>query len=200
MNTVESGTLSVVTGCMFAGKSEKLIRMLKHAKYEKKKVIAFKPSIDNRYSESDIASHEGKVFPSIPVSHSSVILTTPGVAEAQVVGIDEVQFFDESIVEVCLTLVGQGKRVYVAGLDTDFRGIPFGPIPHLLAVADVVEKRHAACVVCGGNATRSQRVVPSTERVVVGDADAYEARCRLHWSPEPVFTQMERGMSEALDG
>lgn len=183
------GTLTVISGCMFSSKSESLIRTLKRCKYEKRKVVGVKPAIDGRYSGTDIVSHSGFKFTGVSVERPSDILGMAGINEAQVVGIDEAQFFDESIIEVCRELVAQGKGVVVAGLDLDFRGHPFGSMPTLLATADFVTKLHAACVVCGGVATRSQRVVDSQEQVVVGGASAYEARCRKHWNPEPVFSQ-----------
>ena len=185
----EFGTLTVISGCMFAEKSSKLIRILKRAQYEKKQVVAIKPSIDGRYSGTDIVSHSGFKFMAISVTHPNDILRVAGIQEAQVIGIDEAQFFDESIVGVCRELVSQGKGVVIAGLDLDFRGHPFGSMPTLLATADFVTKLHAACVVCGGIATRSQRIVNSQEQIVVGDSSAYEARCRKHWSPEPVFAR-----------
>lgn len=191
----EFGTLTVISGCMFSSKSESLIRTLKRAKYEKRKVVGIKPSVDTRYSDADIVSHSGFNFKAVSVAHPNDILGIPEVRDAQVVGIDEAQFFDESIIEVCRELVSQGKGVVVAGLDLDFRGHPFGSMPALLATADFVTKLHAACVVCGGVATRSQRVVDSQEQVVVGGSSAYEARCRKHWNPEPVFARGS-GMSD----
>lgn len=194
------GALEVIAGCMFAEKSETMIRRLRRAKYEKKRVAAVKPIIDDRYSANDIASHSGLTFTAVPVYSPKDILTIPDVVTADFVGIDEAQFFDDSIVEVCQVLVSQGKRVLVAGLDQDFTGRPFGAMPTLLAVADFVTKLYAACTVCGLIATKSQRIVPTTVQVVPGGASAYEARCRKHWSPEPVFSAQERAHREEMDG
>lgn len=194
------GALEVIAGCMFADKSESLIRRLRRAKYEKKVVAAVKPAIDARYSGTDIAAHSGLKFPATPVATAREILSLPEVQAADLVGIDEAQFLDDGLVEVCNVLVGQGKRVLVAGLDQDSRGQPFGVMPVLLAVADFVTKVHAACTICGSPATKSQRVVNNTEQVLVGGKDAYEARCRKHWSPEPVFAAQERAFQEELDG
>lgn len=185
------GSLTVFCGCMFSSKSESLIRRLNRAKYEKKKVAAVKPLVDNRYSSSDIVSHSGLKFIGIPISNPLDILDLPSIKEADIVGVDEVQFFDSRIVDVCLTLVGAGKQVLVAGLDMDFRGVPFGPIPTILAVADTVKKLNAACSVCGESANRSQRIVSNEEQVMVGGASAYEARCLTHWSPEPIFVRQD---------
>lgn len=191
------GTLEVIAGCMFSDKSSTLIRKLRRGKYEKKVVAAVKPVADTRYSETDIGSHNGIQFSAVPVTSSLDILDIPAVQSADVVGIDEGQFFDASIVEVCQVLVSQGKRVLVAGLDQDSTGRSFGPMPELMAQADVVTKLHAACTVCGSPASKSQRIVDSGEQVLVGGKDAYEARCRKHWSPEPIFARVTDGM---LDG
>lgn len=195
------GKLEVICGCMFSEKSETLIRRLRRARrYEKKKVAGVKPQVDDRYSAEDISSHAGLQFAAIPVSQARDILDLQTVQTADLVGIDEVQFFDKDIVDVCRTLVAQGKHVIVAGLDMDYRGVPFGSVPYLLAVADEFVKLHAACTICGGRASRSQRVVDSDEQVVIGGASAYEARCLTHWSAEPVFSRLERGVSEEEDG
>jgi thymidine kinase len=195
--STDFGALEVVTGCMFSDKSETLIRRLRRARYEKKRVVGVKPTIDTRYSEADIASHGGEKFPATPVAAARDILAVPGVADADVVGIDEAQFFDDSLLDVCRDLLMQGKHVIVAGLDQDYRGNPFGVMPTLLALADYVTKLHAACTVCGGVATKSQRIVANRALRLVGGADDYEARCRKHWSPEPVFVQAGR---EDVDG
>lgn len=191
MTPSDPGWIECVTGCMFAGKSEELIRRLRRCNYARQKIVAVKPSVDNRYGKVGITSHNGVTFSAVYVSDPRAILSLPGIEAASVVGIDEAQFFDESLTEVCRELAGDGKRVIVAGLDTDYRGMPFGSIPHLLAVADFVTKVHAVCTVCGGVATRSQRVVDNQATVVVGGAESYEARCRKHWSPEPVFARRE---------
>lgn len=182
---------------MFSDKSSTVIRKLRRGKYEKKKVAAIKPAQDNRFSTANIASHNGIQFTAVPVTSSKDILDIPAVLEADMVGIDEGQFFDDGIITVCLALVAMGKRVIVAGLDQDSTGRSFGPMPELMAQADIVTKLHAACTVCGGSAPKSQRIVDNGEQVLVGGADAYEARCRKHWSPEPVFARVAGGM---LDG
>lgn len=189
MTPTEPGWIECIAGCMFAGKSEELIRRLRRTEYAKQKVAAFKPSVDDRYHGTNIASHGGIQFRAVSVSRASDILDLTG--DASVVGIDEAQFFDSGLPEVAQALAGAGKRVIVAGLDMDFRGQPFGPMPQVLAVADFVTKVNAVCTICGGVATRSQRVVDSQDQIVVGGATAYEARCRKHWSPEPVFTRRE---------
>ena len=189
MNAMQAGfgTLEIITGCMFSDKSSTLIRKLRRGRYEKKKVAGIKPVRDSRYSVKDIASHGGTVFTAVPVTSSKDILSLAVVLEADIVGIDEGQFFDATIVDVCQTLVAMGKQVIVAGLDQDSTGRSFGPMPELMAQADIVTKVHAACTVCGSSATKSQRVVDNDAQVLVGGKEAYEARCRKHWSPKPVF-------------
>lgn len=201
MTQVDPGTLEVISGCMFADKSSTLIRRLQRARlYEKRQVIALKPHIDGRYSTENLASHGGLRFTAVPVKIPADILLLPAMREADLVGLDEAQFFDTSIVGVCMSLVMRGKHVLVTGLDLDYTGRPFGPMPTLLALADVVTKVHAACTVCGAAASRSQRVVNSSEQVLVGGASAYEARCLRHWGPEPVFAQQDLAMQEERDG
>lgn len=198
MMSTTAGWIECVAGGMFAGKSAELIRRLQRATYAKRKVVAFKPSLDDRYHATHIASHDGVQLPAFAVKSSAEIEALVG--DATVVGIDEAQFFDVGLVEVCRALATNGKRVIVAGLDLDYRGVPFGPMPHLLAVAEQVTKVHACCTVCGELAPRSQRIVDSQEQVVVGGASAYEARCIRHWSPEPVFTRKERAALGEFDG
>ena len=177
-----TGWIEVVAGCMFSGKTEELIRRLRRANIARLNVKIFKPKIDIRYSESEIVSHSEQSLPSILVDTPNEILTLS--EEAQVVGIDEAQFFSNDLVEVCNKLANQGKRVIVAGLDQDYRGIPFEPMPQLLAIAEYITKTLAICVVCGNPADKTQRKVVSTERVLVGAADSYEARCRkCHYIP-----------------
>ena len=177
-----TGWIEVIAGCMFSGKTEELIRRLRRSQIARLNVKIFKPRIDIRYSASDIVSHSEKSLPSILVENVQEILTLS--EDAQVVGIDEAQFFSPEIVDVCNKLANQGKRVIVAGLDQDYRGIPFEPIPQLLAVAEYITKTLAICVVCGNPADKTQRKVVSTERVLVGAADSYEARCRkCHYIP-----------------
>ena len=184
------GWIEVVTGCMFSGKTEELIRRLRRAQYARQPVVVFKPKIDDRYAKDSVGSHSGQRMPSFQISHSAEIL--PLVGDAVVVGIDEAQFFDNDLVDVCNRLANEGRRVVVAGLDLDYRGVPFEPIPHLMAVAEYVTKNLAICVVCGNPADRSQRLVNRGSRVLVGEADAYEARCRLHWNPNTFESVQER--------
>ena len=178
-----AGVLEVVVGSMFSGKSEELIRRVKRAVIARRSVQVFKPSIDDRYGADLVRSHDGDSFVARPVRSSAEIvpLLAP---ETSVVGIDEVQFFDPGIVGVVRDLVDGGRRVICAGLDLDFRGEPFGPVPVLLALAERVDKLEAICVVCGESATRTQRIVDGVPAyyddpiIVVGAQEAYEARCR----------------------
>ncbi len=174
----DTGWIEVITGCMFSGKTEELIRRLRRAKIAKQEIKIFKPKIDNRYSENEIVSHNFQSFPSEIVESSAEILEKAGSAE--VIGIDEAQFFDAGLVEVCNKLADEGRRVIVAGLDQDYKGKPFEPMPQLLAVAEYITKTLAICVVCGNPANRTQRKVVSKDRVLIGDTDLYEARCRKH--------------------
>jgi len=179
----DTGWIEVIAGCMFSGKTEELIRRLRRAKIARLNTKIFKPKIDNRYSTNDIVSHSEQSLPSILVDSPQEILVFS--QDAQVIGIDEAQFFNNELVEVCNTLANQGKRVIVAGLDQDFRGVPFEPMPQLLAVAEYITKTLAICVVCGNPADKTQRKIVSTERVLVGASDSYEARCRkCHYIPE----------------
>lgn len=177
------GWIEVVAGCMFSGKTEELIRRLRRAQIARQKVIIFKPKIDNRYSTNQIVSHNTQALESIVIEKAAEILTL--VKDAQVVGIDEAQFFDMSVVGICEKLANEGRRVIVAGLDQDYRGVPFEPMPQLLSVAEYITKTLAICVVCGNPADRTQRKIANADRVVVGAADSYEARCRkCHYIPE----------------
>ncbi len=185
--TGKIGWIEVITGCMFSGKTEELIRRVRRAMYARQTVVVFKPRIDDRYAEDSVGSHSGQLLRSIQVAKASEILKQ--VQDAQVVGIDEAQFMGPELVEVVEKLADEGRRVIVAGLDQDYQGQPFEPIPHLLAVAEYITKNLAICTVCGNPADRSQRLVEGGGRVVVGAADTYEARCRLHWSPEPFHRQ-----------
>jgi thymidine kinase len=171
-----TGWIEVVCGCMFSGKTEELIRRLRRAQIAKQNVMIFKPSIDNRYSADHIVSHNTQSLSSTVVKIPKDILELS--KNAQVVGIDEAQFFPADIVRVCEELANQGKRVIVAGLDQDYRGLPFEPVPQLLAIAEYITKTLAICVVCGNPADRTQRTTAQQERVVVGAKDLYEARCR----------------------
>ncbi len=176
-----TGWIEVVCGSMFSGKSEELIRRLRRAIIARQKVAVFKPKIDNRYSEDHIVSHSELKIPSQVVENAWDILEQS--LESQVVGIDEAQFFDNNLVLVCQKLANMGKRVIVAGLDQDYRGEPFDPIPQLLAIAEYITKTHAICVVCGNPANHTQRKTEDEARVVVGAADIYEARCRNCFEP-----------------
>jgi thymidine kinase len=177
-----SGWVEVITGSMFSGKSEELIRRMRRAQIARQRVQIFKPRIDSRYSPDEIVSHSEMKLPSEVVERASEILerTSP---DTEVVGIDEGQFFDPSLVEVVDRLADRGVRVIVAGLDQDYRGRPFEPMPQLLAVAEYVTKTLAICMQCGAPANRTQRLVAATDRVVVGGSHEYEARCRHCFTP-----------------
>jgi len=168
---------------MFSGKTEELIKQLKKAKYGRQAIQVFKPKIDDRYSEMNVASHDKLMFPAEAV-HSPYEILSGLEKRTQVIGIDEAQFFDEDLMTVATVLANSGKRVIIAGLDTDWRGRPFGNIPALMAVAEVVRKQHAICMVCGDPANRTQRLVATDEDILVGSTEAYEARCRGHFDPE----------------
>lgn len=170
------GRIEVICGSMFSGKSEELIRRIKRANFAKQRVEVFKPAIDTRYSEEDVVSHDHNAIPSTPVDSSISILLLS--SEIDVVGIDEAQFFDEGIIDVCTQLANRGVRVIVAGLDMDFRGIPFGPMPALCAIADDVTKVHAICVKCGSLAYVSHRLVQNDRQVLLGETQEYEPLCR----------------------
>jgi thymidine kinase len=171
-----TGWIEVICGSMFSGKTEELIRRLKRAQIARQKVEIFKPAIDTRYHDSDVVSHDANSIRSTPIyaPHEMILLA----GNSDVVGIDETQFFDEGIVEVCISLANTGKRVIIAGLDMDFQGKPFGCVPALMAVAEFVTKVHAICAVCGSVASFSYRLVPSKEKVLLGETESYEARCR----------------------
>ncbi len=170
------GRIEVICGSMFSGKSEELIRRMKRAKFAKQVVEVFKPAIDTRYSDADVVSHDHNAIHCTPVDSSASVLLLS--SEVQVVGIDEAQFFDDGIIDVCNELANKGVRVIVAGLDMDFRGIPFGPMPALCAIADDVTKVHAICVKCGSLAYVSHRLVENEKRVLLGEAQEYEPLCR----------------------
>lgn len=180
-----TGSIEVITGSMFSGKTEELIRRLRRARIAKQSVQVFKPSIDNRYSLEKVKSHAGSEFEATPITTATEVLSGLR-AETTVVGLDEAQFFDPAVHEVCAILAGRGIRVIIAGLDQDFRGEPFGPMPHLLAIAEQVDKLHAICAECGGEASRTQRLINGQPAsyddpvVVVGASEMYEARCREH--------------------
>ncbi|TDP91739.1 thymidine kinase [Halanaerobium saccharolyticum] len=179
----KSGWLEVITGPMYCGKSEELIRRLRRVKIAKQKVKVFKPVLDNRYSKKDVVSHSGNSIEAVPVDHPEEILERID-DTVDVVGIDEAQFFHEDLVEICEELANRGIRVIMAGLDRDFRNQPFGPMPELMARAEYVDKLHAICIQCGEPASRTQRLIDGEPAAVddpvilVGASEVYEARCR----------------------
>lgn len=176
------GWIEVIAGSMFSGKSEELIRRLTRARIARQKVQVFKPAIDARYSREEIASHSGQKHLSVPVATTAEMMALIA-RDTQVVGIDEAQFFEMDILDAVNQLAASGKRVIVAGLDQDYTGKPFEPMPQLLSIAEFITKTHAICVKCGATANYSQRTVESDERVEVGAADKYEARCRQCFVP-----------------
>ncbi len=171
-----SGWIEVVCGSMFSGKTEELIRRLKRARIANQVVEIYKPQVDTRYDEEKVVSHDSNSILSIPVAHSSDILKVSD--EVNVVGIDEAQFFDDGLTDVCQELAQRGIRVILSGLDMDYLGKPFGPMPALLSVAEYITKLHAICSHCGNLATHSYRLVPNESQVVLGEKESYEARCR----------------------
>jgi thymidine kinase len=179
------GSIEVITGSMFSGKTDELIRRLRRATIARQKVQVFKPAIDNRYTQEKVTSHAGGEFDALPIQGAREI-TALLEKDTTVVAIDEAQFFDHEVIRVAQELADRGLRVIVAGLDTDFRGEPFGPIPVLMAKAEIVDKLHAICMVCGEPASRTQRLVNGRPAnyydpvVIVGASELYEARCRAH--------------------
>ena len=174
--THRPGRIEVVCGSMFSGKTEELIRRMKRAKFARQRVEIFKPSLDTRYSDIDVVSHDQHSIPRTPIDSSSSILLLS--SDIEVVGIDEAQFLDDGLVDVCNELANRGVRVIVAGLDMDYKGIPFGPMPALCAIADDVTKVHAICVKCGALAYVSHRLVQNDKRVLLGETNEYEPLCR----------------------
>ncbi|MDR1985297.1 MAG: thymidine kinase [Prevotellaceae bacterium] len=181
-NTNTTGRIEIIVGSMFSGKTEELIRRLKRARIANQKVEIFKPQIDVRYSENEVVSHDSNAILSTPVSSSGNILLY--CTDVEVVGIDEAQFFDMGLVDVCNDLANRGIRVIVAGLDMDYLGKPFGPIPNLLATAEYVTKVHAICQRCGNLAHHSHRLITSEKLVVLGEQDSYEPLCRHCYNRE----------------
>jgi thymidine kinase len=192
-SSLPPGRMEVITGPMFSGKSEELIRRLKRAKIAKQRVVCFKPDIDLRYHKTAIASHSAQTHDACVVANVDRLREAlfQQIDQIEVVGIDEAQFFDESLVPLALELVHMGKRVLIAGLDTTFAGEPFCPIPDLMAVADEVEKLSAVCMRCGSPAIHTQRLGGSQELVMVGATGMYEARCRAHFEPFADSEQLE---------
>jgi thymidine kinase len=180
--TQQAGWIEVITGSMFSGKSEELIRRLRRAQIARQKVQIFKPTFDTRFSESQIVSHSDMRIASENVANSKALLTEVD-PDAEVVGIDEGQFFDADLPAVCNELANRGKRVIVAGLDQDYLGKPFEPMPQLLAIAEYITKTLAICMVCGNPANHTQRLVASQDRVLLGAQGTYEARCRRCFDP-----------------
>ena len=185
MTTPAPGRLEIITGPMFSGKSEELIRRLKRARIARQRVACFKPDIDLRYHRTAIASHGSQTHEAATVATTQHLKAElfPALGEIDVVGIDEVQFFDEAIIPLAVELIHLGKRVIMAGLDTTFAAEPFGPVPALMAIADEVTKLSAVCMTCGAPAIHTQRLGASQELVVVGATGFYEARCRAHFHP-----------------
>ena len=176
------GWIEVITGSMFSGKTEELIRRLKRAKIAKQQVEIFKPRIEVRYSEEEVVSHDENAIHSTPVdSSANISLLATGV---EVVGIDEAQFFDDGLVQVCNQLANSGIRVIIAGLDMDYKGVPFGPIPGLMAIAEYVTKVHAICVRCGNLANYTHRLSEDEELIVLGETDIYEPLCRICYAKD----------------
>lgn len=177
------GSIEVICGSMFSGKTEELMRRLKRATIARLKVEVFKPETDTRYSETDVVSHDRNALACTPVAHSSNVMLLS--SDVDVVGIDEAQFFDAGIVDVCQSLADQGVRVIISGLDMDFRRLPFDPMPQLIAIADTVTKVHAVCVGCGAPANYSYRLVEGDARVLLGEQAEYAPLCRccyLEWN------------------
>jgi thymidine kinase len=175
-NTGRTGSIEVICGSMFSGKTEELIRRMKRAQFARQQVEIFKPAMEVRYSEENIVSHDQNVIQGTPVEHSGNILLLSGGLD--VIGIDEAQFFDEGLPLICNQLANQGIRIIVAGLDMDYKGNPFGPMPALCAIADDVTKIHAICVECGDLAGYSHRLVPNEKRVLLGEKEEYQPLCR----------------------
>ena len=176
--SINRGWIEVVCGSMFSGKTEELLRRIRRARFANQKIELFKPAIDVRYDEEEVVSHDANSMISTPVHNSAEILIYVSMESVEVVGIDEVQFFDEGIVDVCNQLANNGIRVIVAGLDMDFAGKPFTCMPALMAVAEYVTKTHAICVKCGDQAQFSHRLVASDRQVMLGEKDTYEPLCR----------------------
>ena len=188
------GSIEVVCGSMFSGKTEELIRRMRRAQFAKQRVEIFKPAIDVRYSEEDVVSHDHRTITSTPVESSASILLLAN--DVDVVGIDEAQFFDMGIVDVCNELANRGIRVIVAGLDMDYKGVPFGPMPALLAIAEDVYKTHAICVRCGNLAYVSHRLVESDKRVLLGETEKYEPLCRECYEQQKAIAKQKNEVAE----
>jgi thymidine kinase len=177
------GSIEVVCGSMFSGKTEELIRRLNRARIARLKVEIFSPKADTRFAENALVSHNSNSIPSTPVENASSILLLG--SDVHVIGIDEAQFFDAELPDVCNILANKGIRVIVAGLDMDFKGRPFGPMPAIMAMAESVTKLHAVCVICGNPALYSYRLVPDNSKILLGEKESYEPRCRICYHLEP---------------
>ncbi|MFD2446796.1 thymidine kinase [Bacillus sp. CGMCC 1.16607] len=192
----QSGWVEVICGSMFSGKSEELIRRVRRTQFAKQKIVVFKPQLDNRYAEEAVVSHNGSSFDAKPIARSTDIFKYINAA-IDVIAIDEIQFFDEEITHVVQQLADSGHRVIVAGLDQDFRGEPFGPMPKLMAIAELVTKLQAVCAVCGSPASRTQRLIngqPASYHdpiILVGASESYEPRCRHHHEVPKTPSQLE---------
>ncbi|MCB9681460.1 MAG: thymidine kinase [Alphaproteobacteria bacterium] len=184
-----AGWIEVIAGCMFSGKTEELLRRIRRAQIARQRVIVFKPTVDVRYAVDEVVTHGDARVACVPVAHAADIARLVG--EADVIGIDEAQFFDGALTGICDKLADEGRRVVVAGLDQDYRGVPFEPMPELLAIAEYITKTLAVCTVCGAPASRTQRLVARETRVLLGATDTYEARCRRHWDPERFDAEQE---------
>ena len=180
-NPINSGWLEVICGCMFSGKTEELIRRLKRAQIAKMSTIIFKPKIDSRYSKNQIVSHNKNRMNSKIINSTKEII--PKSKNIDVIAIDEAQFFDDDLVQTCTFLANNGKRVIVAGLDKDYRGLPFGPMPSIMCQADYLDKLRAICIECGNPASYSQRMGEEKNQIVIGELDKYEAKCRNCFQP-----------------
>ncbi|MEZ4703740.1 MAG: thymidine kinase [Bdellovibrionota bacterium] len=178
----QSGWIEVICGSMFSGKTEELIRRIRRALIAQQKTVLFKPSIDHRYNQNKIVSHDDNHVEAIPVSDPKDILERS--KHFDVIGIDEIQFFSDEIVDICEQLAQSGKRVIASGLDQDYKGRPFGPMPKLLCISEFITKNLAICMVCGGPANKSQRLIPAENQVLIGGHERYEARCRTCYSPD----------------
>ena len=186
------GRIEVVCGSMFSGKTEELIRRMRRAQFAKQRVEIFKPAIDTRYSDEEVVSHDHNAIPSTPIDSSASILLLS--SDIDVVGIDEAQFFDDGLVSVCNELANRGVRVIIAGLDMDYKGVPFGPMPALCAIADDVTKVHAICVKCGSLAYVSHRTVANDKRVLLGETQEYEPLCRDCYQKVMAEEQAKQGV------
>jgi thymidine kinase len=193
-----TGSVEVVVGSMFSGKTEELIRLLRRAQFARQAIQVFKPRIDDRYSVDHVASHDRTFFPSTVIETAAEIYRHLK-AETKVIGIDEGQFFDDELIDVVNELADRGLRVIVAGLDMNWKGEPFHPMPALMAIAEHVKKLRAVCVICGAPASRTQRLVQNTDQVLVGEKAAYESRCRECFDPELAFKSQSKHNIVRLD-